>query len=334
MGDELLWWLPGVALSYVVGTVAHEAGHLLFAVIGSIPVHHVVIGSGPILMRRRIGELRLELRRLPTGGLVMPAAFGEIRRFWLALFAVGGVLGNVAVIAVVAWLDVARAAPTILQNIGGPLVLTQILMIVASLIPYRTIVDGELAYSDGLQLLRVLSGSFTSPPVLLLARLHGAERWTNEAVRHKVWEALRRELARGELRPVEETLALDFLVTDGLIFADPVLHPELDAWSLRALQIEPESITLIGSRGAVLVEIGHYQEGKSLLETVVFAKEAAPFDVFISRIFLARAEHALGNVAAARECLTDVPAMLQTSAAGPAVTALVERLKNEMQAAP
>jgi hypothetical protein len=249
-------------------------------------------------------------------------------------FFVGGVLGNIAVIGVVAWLDAAGAAPRVLQNIGGPLVLTQILLIAANLFPYRTSVDGAPAFSDGFQLLRLLVGWVTKPPVTSPAWFDRAERWTDEAVRRDIWQALRRKLTQGDLLPAEETLVLDLLVTEGLIFADPVLRPELDAWSLRALQLEPQSMTLVGSRGAVLVEIGRYQEGKSLLETVLFADGTAPFDLFMSRIFLARAERALGNVAAAREFMMDVPVIHQTSAAGPAMTALVERIKNEMRAAP
>ncbi len=334
MGDELFWWLPGCAVGYVVGTVAHEAGHLLCALIGSIPIDRVVIGSGPILKRGRIGGLPVELRQLLVGGLVMPAPFAKIRRFWLAVFFIGGVLGNIAVIGVVAWLDAAGAAPTVLQNIGGPLVFTQIFLVVTNLIPYRTSIDGVPAFSDGLQLLSLLFGRIRKPPLTSPAWFDRAERWTDDTVRRDIWQTLGRKLKQGDLSPAEETLVLDFLVTDGLIFADPVLLPELDAWSLRALQLDPQAITLVGSRGAVLVEIGRYQEGKSLLETVVFADGAAPFDLFMSRIFLARAEHALGNVAVAREFLTDVPGILQTSAAGPALTALVKRIKNEMRAAP
>jgi hypothetical protein len=234
----------------------------------------------------------------------------------------------------VAWLDAAGAAPRVLQNIGGPLVLTQILAIATNLFPYRTSVDGAPAFSDGLQLLRLLLGWVTKLPVTSPAWFDRAERWTDEAVRRDIWQAWRRKLTQGDLLPAEETLVLDFLVTEGLIFADPVLRPELDAWSLRALQLEPQAMTLVGSRGAVLVEIGRYQEGKSLLETVLSADGTALFDLFMSRIFLARAEHALGNVAAAREFMMDVPVIHQTSAAGPAMTALVERIKNEMQAAP
>jgi hypothetical protein len=271
---------------------------------------------------------------MPVGGLVMPSASGQFRRFGLALFFIGGILGNIAVIGVAAWLDVADAAPIILQDIGGPLVFTQIFMIVTSLIPYRTSVEGVPAYTDGLQLLRLLFSSRTQPPMPSPAWFERAERWTDETVRRDIREALRRQLTEGDLLPAEETLVLDFLITEGLIFADPLLRPELDAWSLRALQLEPDAITLVGSRGAALVEIGRYQEGKSLLEKIVFADEASPFDVFMSRIFLARAEHALGNAAAAREYMMGVPCIVPTGPAGPAMAALVERIKNEMRAAP
>ena len=133
----------------------------------------------------------------------------------------------------------------------------------------------------------------------------------------------------------EEMLVLDKLVTDGLLFADPALHTELDQWSLRALQLGPEIRTLVGSRGAVLVETGRYEEGKALLETVAFADDAAPFDALISRIFLARAEHALGNGVAAARLMTQVrSAIANPGSAGPATMALIERVESEMKAKP
>jgi hypothetical protein len=90
-------------------------------------------------------------------------------------------------------------------------------------------------------------------------------------------------------------------------------------------------MTLVGSRGAVLVEIGRYQEGKALLETVAFANEAPWFDLLMSRIFLARAEHALGNAAAVDDLVTDARAIAQPSTSWPAVTALIGRIESEMR---
>jgi hypothetical protein len=130
-------------------------------------------------------------------------------------------------------------------------------------------------------------------------------------------------------------LVLDALVTDGLLFADPMLLAEMEQWSLRALQLGPEVRTLVGSRGAVLVELGRYQEGKALLEGVAFTVDTESFDVLMSSIFLARAEHALGNGAAAAALMTQVRSnTAQAGANEPAVISLIERIEREIQAPP
>ena len=127
-------------------------------------------------------------------------------------------------------------------------------------------------------------------------------------------------------------LVLDALVTDGLLFADPMLLTGLEQWSLRALQLGPGVRTVVGSRGAALVELGRYQEGKALLETVAFTVDAEPFDALMSRIFLARAEHALGNAAAAAALMTQVRSMTaQAGVLEPAVISLIERIEREIQ---
>jgi hypothetical protein len=97
----------------------------------------------------------------------------------------------------------------------------------------------------------------------------------------------------------EKMFVLDALVSDGLISGDPAVHPRLDEWSLQALALGPELPTLLGSREAVFVELGRYEEGKALLAPLVAANQVRPVDSFMSQAFLARAERALGNKAAA-----------------------------------
>jgi predicted Zn-dependent protease len=148
---------------------------------------------------------------------------------------------------------------------------------------------------------------------------------------------VRRELAGGDLTPEEEMHTLDCLVTGGLLVAhgaivmDPVLRPELDLWSQRALRLGPKVKTLIASRGAVLIELGRYHEGKALLETVAFAEGAPLTDSLLNRIFLARAEHALGNAAAARRLLAEARAIARSSFRGPALTDWIGRIQHEVR---
>jgi hypothetical protein len=142
-------------------------------------------------------------------------------------------------------------------------------------------------------------------------------------------------LLEPRLLPEEEMRILDALLTDGLIFADPTLRPMLDQWSLRAVQLGPEIKTLAGTRGAVLVELGRYQEGKALLEPLARADTTPPFDTLMTEIFLAHAEHALGDAGAATELMTRARAAIATqNLFRPNLIELIERIQREINGAP
>jgi hypothetical protein len=86
--------------------------------------------------------------------------------------------------------------------------------------------------------------------------------------------------------------------------------------------------TLQGTRGAALVELGRHDEGKALLTPLAAPDQATSFDSFMSRGFLALAEHGLGNDAAARQ-LADA-ARATAEAAGISATGLLARLGREI----
>ena len=64
------------------------------------------------------------------------------------------------------------------------------------------------------------------------------------------------------------------------------------------MRLGPDIATLGGGR--MLVELQAYEEGKALLVPLVGAQLGKSFDAFMVSVFLAHAEHALGNIAAAR----------------------------------
>src|SRR5262245_25542318 len=98
----LSWFLGLYLAGLVLASVVHEGGHLFCARICSIPINRMAIGCGPVLMRGRIGQLQLELRLLPFGGLVEPTALVNFeKRGPMALFFLGGILGNIAMIGAV-----------------------------------------------------------------------------------------------------------------------------------------------------------------------------------------------------------------------------------------
>lgn len=145
--------LVSVLFGLTIGLAFHEAGHMLCARLGSLPVRLVSIGIGPVLLHSRIGEMTLEFRLVPAAGFVAIYPVAKVRSRWMLLFLVGGFIGNVAVIVLLAWLDKFTALPKAIRDYIGPVVFVQLFMIGINLFPFRTKVEGY--DSDGLQLWRL-----------------------------------------------------------------------------------------------------------------------------------------------------------------------------------
>ena len=310
------WLFIGTLIAIAV----HEGGHLVCGLAAGIQMRRVTVGTGPLLFRRRFGETWFELRLLPTLGLVNPYPSATIRRPRLALMLLGGVLANAAAIALIAVITKGVAVTAAAGESIGAIVFMQGWLMVVNLLPFTVkLKDGRVG-TDGLQLLqllRVKSGEPTTigtlyaqmivtyahggaPPPLtpassrIMYQMFRIDRWTDAAAAREFVEAMLRELGRGALPAAEEALVIDTLLTHALALGDAALRPRLDALSLRALTLAPLD-TLSGSRGAALVEIGRHAEGKAMLEALIVRKELAPFDVFMTEVHLARAEHGLGN---------------------------------------
>jgi hypothetical protein len=315
-----------------------------------------MVGVGPLLLRRRVGEIQFEWRLLPTLGVVFIYPTFVVRRSRQALLLLGGVLGNAAAITLVSVLSTGYQISAAMDDVIGPIVLTQGWLIVVNLMPFMIKVGGRRVGSDGRQLLgllRVASGTPTdagkfyallmatylqgaAPPsptpassriVYQLARL---DRWTDPVAAEEFVAALSRELARNALPPAEEVLVIDGLVTHALVVGDATLRPRLDALTERALALAPLD-TLSGSRASALVEIGRHAEGKAMLEVLMAHDELRPFDRFMIEVHLARAEHGLGHREAALRCAAAAHRSGQASQT-PATQPLLMRMDAELAA--
>jgi hypothetical protein len=350
-----IWFFLGVAL----GLVWHEGGHLLCATLGGLPVRLVSVGIGPLLWRSHVGDARLDVRLLPLGGMVMSYPLLLARKYWLLAFASGGILGNGALIACVALLAAIDAVPESAEDPLRAVVSAQLFLMASSLLPFRAKIGGERMATDGLQLLQLLWTPRDGPTEagLVYARMlaaygdpgngqeaasevpsspassriffqaTGPHKWEDPARLREYRETLERELA-GDLSPQEVLFALDSLITTGLISGDPEFRARLDAWSLRAIELGPDIETLRGSRGAALVELGRWQEGKAMLSKLAAAE--GTFDAFMTQMYLARAEHALGDAAAAAALMEAARKTAEASPQSPAVTRLLPRIEAEL----
>jgi hypothetical protein len=352
-----VWIFAGLAIAIA----AHAVGHVLCAGIGGIPIRLISIGEGPVLLHGRLATTGLELRILPIAGFVVPGSGSPVPRHRMLLFILGGVLGNAAVISLAAELSALHPAsdlPAGLHDGLTAVIWAQVFVIIVNLIPLHSI--GERLPSDGQQLLEFLRGTsgdigymtllrrysegrapqLSEATLRLLPLIAANERWTDAEVRHSIHCAILSELERGELSREEELLMLDCLVTDVLMFGDQApdstFRPRLDEWSRRAFELGSDVDTIRACRGGVLVELGHYADGKALLVSV--GDDIDFIDSLMRDIVLARAERALGNNHAARQ-LIEVASLYLAAAArhralnDPAlvgVVTLADRVKREI----
>lgn len=329
----LFWFLAG----WTIGVAAHELGHATGAAVAAIPVYRVVIGGGPLLWRSRIRHAAIEVRGFPVTGCVMNYPSANDRGGRRLVFVAGGPMANLAVIGLLQ----ASQSVDIPQPVADALdavTIAQVIIIACSLWPMQS----RGGASDGTQLLRLLwspdrdHGAAALPPALAALGLPDTAASLRLLLHfHKLGgdagaealDDLRHELAGRDLTPGERAQTLDLLVTRGLVTADPVLRPHLDAWSQALVALEPDRPTRWGSRGSVLVELGRCREGKALLAPLA-APDQPPFDAFMSRAWIAFAEHRLGNTAAARQF---ADAARATTGIDPATAATVlARLEEEI----
>jgi hypothetical protein len=346
------WMFVGLS----IGVPCHELGHVMFAAVGSIPVRLISIGIGPLLWRGRFGETWIELRVLPWAGFVAPYPLVNYRWHWRALFVLGGVLGNAAVICLLAALEAIRGVPPGARDILGAIGFAQVLIIVVAIVPRCPAVRGTRIPTDGMRLLQLLwrpRDEAAQTRAAYATQLSPYSRGNTELTispassrvfcdvgwyylsgdrdaRHDLREALLHEVEGGNLAPKEKMFVLDALITDGLVSCDLTVRPYLDEWSRRALALGPELPTLLGSRGAVLVELGRYEEGKALLAPHAAASQAGSLDAFMNRAFLALAERGLGNAAAAQEWANGARTAAQAIEKARHVMAMLARLDSEI----
>lgn len=84
------------------------------------------------------------------------------------------------------------------------------------------------------------------------------------------------------------TRVLDQLACIPLYSRETEFLKDADEWSLRALEIEPSSLTLKATRGAILVDLGRLQQGRALLEET-FTGSTSDNDKYVCACFLALA---------------------------------------------
>jgi hypothetical protein len=287
----LLVALTSYVLTSWLVLFVHEYGHAVAGDLAGLRIFEIKVGSGPRILRFRLSGINIELNLLPLAGIVraIPPITG--RRYQMIIFTAGGPAANI--LFLIAFIAISnRIEPSGLANaILIPALLSQLVIIFLSLWPREVQIYGRWMANDGLSILRLLMSkepygaaykaaylatimpyvSARSTPPILTAQsdrlaFHLASRSQSDGIfSDATILALEQELSRRDTHPAEEMMVLDALITDLLCRDFPRYRNEMDRWSKRALELNPASATLRGSRGSVLAELGRHDEALAML---------------------------------------------------------------------
>ena len=324
--SRLIAIVPAIYAGLWITTLVHEFGHAVCGRLAGMHIRQVWVGRGFTLGRWRMGETTFELRIPVPGGHVAVYPDLTFKKSQRALFYAGGILANLAFAVALVSLDETKTLPDAFAPALEIMILFQALGAVGNGVPMQKAGrtnDGmhlwrlwKLSYSNGsLTKAGTLYSGFLAPygwhggPFahaapriyhLYMLNIDANQRGDAELLRQSI-EAAQRELKRGLPEP-EERFVLDILITNVLLSPEFARPDELDQWSSRALELAADAPTLQGSRGAALVALGRFDEGKALLADFL-KNELSDAYAFLALAFLTLAETGLGDAEAARVSL-------------------------------
>lgn len=337
--DLGLLWLIGLGFSYAA-IIVHELGHVIAARAVGIEITHITIGHWRKLVSFPIGATTFTLRAAPASGYVVPKlsvsllSAPRVIPFLLAgVIAQGIVIGLITLFprptTITSFNDLLHAYIYVdIVIIGGFHALT-------NLWPFEGWVGGEKLPSDGMLLLRLwkdrhqkpaqrqLISEFQKLTVLCESRdFSAALRLTEQMAKDNPanLELLRLggmlQMECGNLDKAETiwrdllkqpigTSAFAASVFDALCclplyYGRKDLLGEAEAWANTAIRCAPSAITLKGTHGSILIELGRIDEGIKVLRDVAKRSECQ-IDQVISAAYLSKAFRLTGDHAEAKQ---------------------------------
>jgi hypothetical protein len=341
----------GLFVWVFVQVILHESAHLLAARLVGFSAFAVTIGSGPLLLRGRLGNIAVRVHALPMFGVVWTRPVLEGLRWKGALFAISGLLSDALLLAGLLYLAGHRLGPpSSWDSLFAGLAFYQAVIIVANFFPLDFTAQGTKMANDGRQFFSYLRGRRPAAlqehernvirydpafrledswlmrcEVPMLTTMAEAQeditggRYTDGADKYLG------VIGQPDIHPGEKAMLLDRIACMVLYHDVKVLLRAAEGWAREACELVPRSITLRGTLGAVLVERGSYTEGLMLLTPLTGAGNAS-VDRTLSACYSAKALHQLGRTAEAQE-------HLRTARQGGEFPAIRERIEAELGSA-
>jgi len=304
-----------------LSTFCHELGHFVCAKLVGMSPYLMKVGSGFSISSKRFFGAQIELgihlfsfngetrAHLPTNW----STFKDLKTK-LIIYCMGGCLANSILLA---------CSIVMLGLTGFPIflcfILIEVVMIISALVPTNILLYGRKHPTDGKQIFLILTkdyqqyfltelqkylsrmdGNLAGPYILLKNDTVTIELFVKAATefdyRHfdEAIALYNRLLSAQNASGAERVYFLEILASIVIIYGQKQYLTQADAWSQEAMKLAGYSKTVQGTRGAILIELGRYEEGMRMLFQLT-EPDNDPLDIAISSCCIAKAEHRLGN---------------------------------------
>jgi tetratricopeptide (TPR) repeat protein len=301
-------------------TFCHELGHFVCAKLVGMSPQLMKVGRGFRIFRKSFFGAQLEIGILPDCGITYASYphTGWSRlvdlKLKLIIFSIGGCLANSVLLLCLIAVFVYTGFPICLYFI-----LIEALMIIIALAPTDVLLYGTKIPRDGKKIFFILTqdnqryffadhqkaitriaGDRAEPQILFKNDIRALELFVKAEIKlaYRRFDeaiALLDQLLNPEnASDAEKAYILDTLASIVINHGQKQYLAQADRWSQEALKLAGHSKTIQGTRGAILIELGQYEEGKQTLFPLT-ELDNDPLDIAISSAYLAKADHHLGN---------------------------------------
>ena len=327
-------WYLAIYCWLFLSVLFHELGHFLVARLLKLNPTHIKIGSGSSLPAFTIGSTTIEIQVVPLGGMVQcNTLLHMISTFQRVLLYSAGPIANLIMLVLMIWLHEHYKEynyPAIYQNISGVLIWLEAIFILFNLWPAKSIPP----YTDGRQIYLSLRypGKKYQTKVLapLLLTNHAQGDQTLDATREAfsgeldIFDALEKRqkaidgkdfdkaaniceaaLKTADLRAIERAYLVDLYASLVINHGQMKFRDRAEVLVDEVRKELPSNKTLMGTKGALLVEKGRY-ESASVFLSPLLAEGNTLIDQQISAAYLAKAAFELGEEDVARAHLESI----------------------------
>jgi len=313
-----------VVIANIIGlwlaTIVAIGGQTLMAYLIDMRPRVAVFGWGPVLLRARLGRLRVTLKALPFSGSVLSMTPITSVRLRLALYSSAGILANLAVFALGAWIMMRQR---VLFTAWYAIPWSQLWFAGCAAIPFSSRKNPYRA-TNGLKFLRAVFGSqlfdvageyskrlleypdARQPTSLspgsreIMFQTIRRDRLTEAWARRDAYVTLRDILLQDRIEPAERLWVTQQLIAFELAYRDTgVTRAELDEWSGAALALSAAT-TLRVTRASALLLLGEFATAQALLLAALDA-DPSPADAMVSCAILAELSAKDQDIAGAQQ---------------------------------